>query len=164
MSFQLWTPTQDEQVLALWQGGCSAGEIEARLHGEKSRNAILGRLHRLRQTMPEIDDGRVKRPRTTKPRAPTVKTVPVPHPPRQTQTLRRILEPVEPPVVIVRVHEVAPNGEPAPLLALCSAACKWPVNSGGPYLFCNKVRRGDGSYCDEHTLQSYAVKVEEAAK
>lgn len=161
MSFQSWTPTQDEVVLALWQGGCSAGEIEARLHGEKSRNAILGRLHRLRQTMPEIDDGRVKRPRTTKQRAPTVRALP--RPPRQTQTLQRVLRPVEPPVVIVKVNEVAPDGEPAPLLALCSAACKWPV-SGPPHLFCNKVRRGDSSYCDDHTLESYAVKVEEAAK
>lgn len=32
--------------------------------------------------------------------------------------------------------------------------CKWPINDGGPYLFCGKGREPGSPYCHEHKCRS----------
>jgi len=47
-----------------------------------------------------------------------------------------------------------PDGAPAPLnvelLDLTDQNCRWPVNDGGPFLFCGHDRAHGSSYCEFH--------------
>lgn len=172
----MWTEQEDAKLLELWQSGHSANVIAMALGG-KSRNAILGRVYRIRgkgehkdlrfggypkihisggarnvaERKPRLYQGaRTKRPKRDdyQDKEPVSLAGPAIAP------LPRSPEP--PPLVLLQGNEVVPDGTPATLLQLCSAACKWPVNDGNPFLFCNRHRRGGSPYCDEHFSQVWA--------
>lgn len=155
----MWSEEQDATIVELWERGESASYIAKRI-GDKTRNAVLGRLHRIR-----LSGGKVaKRTRSSLPKPARAFRRPraaIPRPPRPIRLAgplkrpHRVLEALPPPVVNVKPGEVEPNGTPASLVELCAAACRWSVSQTSPHLFCNKVRRGGSPYCDEHTLKSY---------
>ena len=43
----VWTPELVERLIAAWNGGASAAEVQVRI-GAPSRNAVIGKVHRLR--------------------------------------------------------------------------------------------------------------------
>ena len=43
-----WTPEREERLLALWAADWSAGRIAAELGGGLTRNAVIGKVHRLK--------------------------------------------------------------------------------------------------------------------
>lgn len=43
----MWSPERDERLLELWRSGLSASEVGEQI--SVSRNAVLGRLHRLKE-------------------------------------------------------------------------------------------------------------------
>lgn len=142
-----WSPQEDDVVTEMWTEGFSASEIAGMIIN-RTRNAVIGRVHRLGLSQTT----RKTRERETKPRAPRARI-------RRAAPLRRplrVLEPIEPPRIVLRPGEVEPNGVPVTLIELCSAGCKWPVDSELPYHFCNKLRRGGSPYCGEHTVKSFA--------
>lgn len=146
-----WTEDHIERLKVLWEDGKqSVSQIAAEFH--MSRNAIIGKAHRLM-----LPPRRRAPPRDTSPRKPRW------HRPRLTpyavmkkkkeQEARSLLikETFEKPVV-VPVPEPILN--PIPLMLLKAGDCRWPVNEGGPYLFCGAAKINGHSYCEKHHMMS----------
>lgn len=156
-----WRDHEDKTLVEMWRDGHSADEIGRRIGG-KSRSAVLGRVHRLRakgaslQHRPTRVTEGARRLRKVhqrhwapiNPKANVGRAAPLRRP-------LRVLEALPPPVVVLKSGEVEPNGQPASLMEICAAACRWAVTGGPPHSFCNKIRRAGSAYCDEHTLKSF---------
>lgn len=48
----------------------------------------------------------------------------------------------------------APHVAGIDLMMLTECRCKWPLNDGGPFLFCGEVKRPDRPYCAFHATAS----------
>lgn len=139
-----WTPQVDEALLRLASAGLDFNAITIRLNDafgtSFSRNAVIGRFHR--KFGPKTT--RKRKIRTTAPAAREAAALPTP--PKCTPAQPRKIS-----------HEQAAT-DPVTLDARSPAQCCWPVNEGGPYLFCGAPRRwprhaGDTrflSYCETH--------------
>jgi GcrA cell cycle regulator len=131
-----WTDERVEQLKKLWSEGLSASQI-ARVLGEVTRNAVIGKVHRLGLS------GRASPTRSDRPRYPKA--------PRR--MLRAILQE---PVIIEEEPEPEP-GEWTTVLTLKERMCKWPIgNPGEPnFRFCGR-RAGEGfPYCPDHARKAY---------
>lgn len=136
-----WTDEETITLKRLWDEGASASAIGATLG--RSRNAIIGRVHRL--GMQERRSSWVLRP--PKPPKPAV------------LKLKPVKKPSSPaPKPYVPIHH-----EPAPLnVMLCEIpdnGCHWPMNEGGPYIFCGHERNGHRTYCDFHQSKSRTTHI-----
>ena len=132
-----WTPDRVETLTRLWLDGQAASVIADRL-GEVTRNAVIGKVHRL--GLP----GRAttnRQPRRTSPRRDRAGRV----------TIRK-------PVFVRPRHALPLDLPPAPAALMLSVAdltettCHWPV--GDPRLpdfgFCGAQRTGRQPYCEFH--------------
>lgn len=130
-----WTDERVEQLKKLWIEGLSASQI-ARVLGEVTRNAVIGKVHRLGLS------GRVTPAR--------------PERPRYAKSPRRMLKPVLPPTPVFEEPEPEP-GEWTTVMTLKERMCKWPIGNPGEesFRFCGR-RAGDGMpYCNEHARKAY---------
>lgn len=134
-----WTDERVEQLKKLWADGLSASQI-ARVLGEVTRNAVIGKVHRLGLS------GRASPARTERPR--------YPKPARRLVTSK----PAAPEPVIVEEIESEPEpGEWTTVLTLRERMCKWPIGNPGDetFRFCGR-KAGDGvPYCAEHARKAY---------
>jgi GcrA cell cycle regulator len=52
------------------------------------------------------------------------------------------------------------DGAPVPLnlelVQLTATACKWPVNDGGPFLFCGHEKTSGATYCEFHERLAFS--------
>lgn len=152
-----WTDERVEHMRARWAEGASAGEI-AREIGGVSRNAVIGKLHRLgiagrgmalpqREHKPRIrtarDAVRRLKVRTVNPNG-IYKLQPPPMP----------SEPLPEPVDFDR--DRLASGESRILLDLGPHHCRWPV--GSPDLvnerFCCAQQVPGLMYCEHHAIRS----------
>ena len=132
-----WSEERIEQMKALWKEGLSCSQIAKRLKCGVSRNAVIGKLHRLGLS------GR------REPSAPVNRKVRPASPSRRAAVVRPPdFSPISSPLLdcstdVVRVRQVA-TGE-----------CKWPV--GDPrdptFGFCGAATTG--RYCAEHAARAY---------
>jgi GcrA cell cycle regulator len=158
-----WTEERVDLLKKLWGEGLSASQIAGKL-GEVTRNAVIGKVHRLglagRATTSRM---RPARPRNNiaifPPRAPQV----------QFRTfgntaLKPAFVPVEErrPAVIMPLHRPlpeldAPPAERVSLLELKECMCRWPV--GDPmeegFHFCGRKKSTGASYCEHHAAIAY---------
>lgn len=160
MTSDLWTPETIELLTKLWNEGLSCSTISNRLGPRFTRNAVIGKVHRLhlarRNPSPPPGTGRRKvrhqalgegteaaaksaRPTPTISLAPIVKK-PVPVklvPPQPARTL---------------------HDGPVTLLDLGPQMCKWPIGDVGSsdFHFCGHKHDGDGPYCEYHASQAYS--------
>ncbi|MFN3513056.1 MAG: GcrA family cell cycle regulator [Phenylobacterium sp.] len=143
-----WTDERVESLKKLWQDGLSASQIAKQLGGV-TRNAVIGKVHRL---------GLSGRAAPSKPARPAFKAPRPARPAVQSQTPRRIAEPVAreiaAPAVPVRYVEEAPGS--ATVLTLGAHMCKWPIGdpSSDTFTFCGR-RASEGPYCVEHARVAY---------
>lgn len=151
----------DEQIAALrkmWSDGLSATKIAAQLGGA-SRNAVLGKVHRLR--LQERAPGCAPKPKTE--RIATRKKLQLARPPKptvkplvgQAQFARKKPDPVK--VAEVKSIELrpAPIDMPKPLrkalVDLGRNDCRWPVEGEKSHtLFCGHPAPSESSYCPGH--------------
>ncbi len=144
-----WTDERIAQLKAGWEGGMTASQIAEQL-GEVTRNAVIGKAHRL---------GLESRPSPVKggeavAEAPATSAAPVAAP------------------------SAAPTAAPAPkpaarpargstkiakttLLDLNEKVCKWPIGHPGEtdFHFCGKPSQASFPYCTEHCLQAYQAQL-----
>lgn len=139
-----WTPERVETLKTKWAAGWSAGQIRAELPGF-SRNAILGKIDRLKLTR---DRGVVRKPR--KPRA-------VGRQPGAVRNTTRIQAKVNghDPGLSAR-FEAPSDGAGIQLFDLTNETCRWPKGTPGHADFCFCGRLGADliaarPYCAEHT-------------
>jgi GcrA cell cycle regulator len=140
MTEPTWPPERVATLERLWTDGLSASEIAARFPGI-TRNAVLGKLHRL---------GRLGRGR------PTTSATPRKVKPPRTPRARR---PKAPPMAPARPSPLATPtwaGEVATVEALRSWHCRWPI--GDPreanFAFCGR-RVAARPYCGDHCAVAY---------
>ena len=135
-----WTINQVTTMTKLWQEGLSASQV-ARQLGGTSRNAVIGKLHRL---------GIADRPTPVRFRSPGRSAERRLPNGRAGGAVRRsgrslTFEPM--------VAELAPG---ATMQTLTAASCRWPI--GDPrdpdFGYCGRAR-SDGSYCQGHAQMAF---------
>lgn len=170
-----WSQAEIDKVTPLWLDGKSASEI-ARVMPGRSRNAIIGIVHRLGLSRTGATVQRVRRePTMARPaRAPKVRQSQL-KPPKPGQQNRPavifgavgVLNPVE---VEKKRQKFRAHGQDAvayvaagadvespnarPWMERLSGECKWPLDERGAVRFCcNPVERG--SYCAGHAAVAF---------
>lgn len=168
-----WTDERVEQLKKLWADGLSASQIATQLGGV-SRNAVIGKVHRLKLS----SRGRASQttPRPKKPTAPRQPIAAQPGPRASVSSViasRSIarnsvagatalkadyaIDEVAEPVFQPAEDVVVPMSRKLSLLELSERTCKWPV--GDPlhddFHFCGN-ESGDGTpYCKGHAQLAY---------
>lgn len=162
-----WTDERVEKLKKLWSEGLSASQIAAQLGGV-SRNAVIGKVHRL--SLP----GRAKagggttaasRPakrQTSAPRAPNyasrVATRTVTRPAGATMLKEEIeIDAATEPHYVPASNVVVPISRRLALTELTERTCKWPV--GDPlkddFHFCGCDANEASPYCNFHRRMAY---------
>jgi GcrA cell cycle regulator len=156
-----WTDERIETLAKLWLGGLSASRIAAELGAGISRNAVIGKVHRLGLA------GRAKAATPATPATPRVRTKPAAQrqaTPRSSAPAVRgntALQVAEEMVVHVAPrpmeHVIVPLCEPVSLVDLREAMCRWPI--GDPqqpdFRFCGAKSPTGASYCEGHRRMAY---------
>lgn len=153
-----WTDERVELLRRLWLEGLSASQIANALQNGITRNAVIGKVHRLGLS------GRVK---ASAPSAPRQRTKPLRTPAqrpsapamRGNTALAIKSLPMEVPRLQSAEDVVIPISERVTIMELKEAMCRWPL--GDPttteFRFCGtrKPTEGIGPYCAYHSRIAY---------
>lgn len=176
-----WTEDRVGALKKLWLEGQSASQIAKALGGGVTRNAVIGKVHRLglsgraAPSTPARTTFRTARPSTTKAAAAAAATAAAPAAapaqPTQAPSAPRRIEAVAPRPAAVP-SQVAQPSAPVPMpelpgtatvLTLGAHMCKWPIGdpSSREFSFCGR-RASEGVYCVEHARVAYQPQVKKA--
>jgi GcrA cell cycle regulator len=151
-----WTDERVELLRRLWLEGLSASRIAAELSDGITRNAVIGKVHRLGLS------GRVKAPSTTASVPREREARPAAPKPIMTAVHGNLaLKPMPVQAVVTKSAEdvVIPFAENVTIMELREAMCRWPVGdpSSPDFRFCGGKRNGgsDGPYCAHHAKIAY---------
>ncbi|MDO1559069.1 GcrA family cell cycle regulator [Brevundimonas sp. 2R-24] len=146
-----WTEERVGTLKKLWLDGLSASQIAKQLGGGVTRNAVIGKVHRLglsgraAPSQPSRPAFRTTRPRPSQPSAPRrIEAAAAPRPAPQ--------QPAPPPP--------APMPDlpgTATVLTLGAHMCKWPIGdpTSNEFSFCGRRAGETGPYCVEHARVAY---------
>ena len=172
-----WTDERVEALRKYWSEGLSASQIAAQLGGV-SRNAVIGKVHRLKLS------GRGRTPaapaRQKKPATPPV-AAPTKQPAKTVQISRPTVASVGATALAAEIEVVSPViANPAPhlesvsmpasrmlsLIQLNERTCKWPI--GDPlqpdFHFCGNDAAETGPYCRYHARVAFQPAAERRRK
>jgi GcrA cell cycle regulator len=145
-----WTEERVGALKKLWLEGQSASQIAKQLGGGVTRNAVIGKVHRLGLSGRAAPSQPARAPRTPRPRAPIAQ----PSAPRRIEAVQpRPMTPVAPPP--------APElPGTATVMTLGAHMCKWPIGdpTSREFSFCGR-RASEGVYCVEHARVAYQPQV-----
>lgn len=127
----VWTEQRVAQLKILHAEGLSGSEIAAALGGV-SRNAVIGKIHRLRLAT---------RGKTTRPSRVRKKRPPRPVPDSFAPTW-------QPAPLFIPAANLPPLR--LAILELQPDECRFPVTDETPFLFCGHPQTHDSSYCFHH--------------
>ncbi len=149
-----WTEDRVGALKKLWLEGQSASQIAKQLGGGVTRNAVIGKVHRL---------GLSGRAAPSQPARATFRPArPRPAQPTQAPSAPRRIEAVQP-------RAIPAPSVPAPMpdlpgtatvMTLGAHMCKWPIGdpSSNEFSFCGR-RSSEGVYCVEHARVAYQPQV-----
>ncbi len=163
-----WTDERVELLKKLWASGKSASQIAGQIGGSVTRNAVIGKVHRLGLS----GRGKTKAPAAARPRRAATPTT------TKTQTVletlratgpRMVAAPValpeieKPEPMEVAIHEVAiPPSARVALVDLRESSCRWPI--GDPmtadFGFCGAQSVPALPYCQHHCQIAYQAVVD----
>lgn len=149
-----WTDERVSLLTQLWGNGKSASEI-AEIIGNVTRNAVIGKAHRL---------GLSGRPSPIKKVAPS-QTAAVSVQGRPA-VKRRDIKPAKPEVAVPKSARVVALPKPriddapvggATILDLTERMCRWPIGDprDASFRFCGRTRDTGMPYCTEHAAKAY---------
>lgn len=132
-----WTTERVDQLRRFVEAGFSCGQIAGEIG--ISRNAVIGKIHRLRLWRGAPPTVRLK----TRPRRPAV------------LTQRRILEAAF--AQTAAAEETIESAERCSLIELQVGKCRWPIGDPGAndFCFCGNQAVGGLSYCAGHARLAY---------
>jgi len=136
-----WTDERVETLARLWKDGLSASQI-ARSLGGVTRNAVIGKVHRL---------GLSGRAAPSAPGARRAK-------PKRERRLRimRVVPPVRAQMPAAGALAPVPVEGLASILTVRRGQCRWPIGEPGQEGFCVCGRRATrGAYCAPHGALAY---------
>ncbi len=139
MTQSTWSDDRIAQLKHLWQEGLSASQVADTLGGV-SRNAVIGKVHRLGLAGREASPSTPRRPRL--PRAPW--------PGRSSQT---------PSTVAVIEVEPLPltDGRFVTMRSIDTQMCRWPIGDPATteFHFCGRPHEEGSPYCEAHWLRAH---------
>jgi len=132
-----WTEERVEQLKALWAEGLSASQI-ARVLGNVSRNAVIGKVHRL-GLAGRAGPARAERPRSSVPRKSVVHAA------------------VAAPPIVEEDPIKLEDGNFATVLTINDRMCRWPIGdpSENEFHFCARKPKSGSPYCEAHARKAY---------
>ncbi|MEM6627544.1 MAG: GcrA family cell cycle regulator [Pseudomonadota bacterium] len=151
-----WTEERVTELKKLWAEGHSASQIAKQLGGV-TRNAVIGKVHRLGLSGRATPSRPVKRPpRLARPKpqqraAGTANTPAVSKSPGAAQ-------PPSMPVETVSVEpKRLPNGDMVTVLTVKDNMCKWPIGDPADpsFGFCGRACESGSPYCAEHAKLAF---------
>ena len=149
-----WTPEQTEQLRALHEKGLSCALMAAEIGCGFTRNAIIGRLHRLglsNAKSKKWKDRWANRPKSEKPRE-NRKSIRIIRANGNSDKMR-FMEAPETDLAPLRCVEVVPLN--LALVDLAHDGCRYPYGDG-PFRFCGHPQIDGSSYCGPHWSITYA--------
>ena len=160
-----WTEDRVGALKKLWLEGQSASQIAKQLGGGVTRNAVIGKVHRLglsgRATPSQ--PARTATFRPARPRAtPAGSPMAQPSAPRRIEAAAPAPRPVAPTPPIAAVAELPGT---ATVMTLGAHMCKWPIGdpSSTEFSFCGR-RASEGVYCVEHARVAYQPQITRGGK
>ena len=153
-----WTDDNVAYLRKRYAAGASSGKIAGELGQGCTRNAVIGKIHRLGLVRDVVEapgrprlDGAARSKRSAPPRKISTAAVARPKP---------VVEAPRPkPLPMIAPMPQLPR-EPAPgvdLLELRSHHCRWTDCTEAPWLFCGAVKPDDQpAFCAEHAKRAYA--------
>ncbi len=174
-----WTTERVDLLKKLWMDGLSASQIAGEL-GEVTRNAVIGKVHRLglsgrtKTTSPTPKQRRA----TPKAQEPNVvesassATPETPRPAAAPQThgataLKMEDEPIAAPVLQEKPKpQIVPISQRATILTLNERTCKWPIGdpSKDDFYFCGQTSEPNVPYCPYHCRMAYQPMTDRRSK
>jgi GcrA cell cycle regulator len=159
-----WTEERIQLLAKLWSEGLSASQIAAELGGGASRNAVLGKAHRLGLVRHETEAPSTARsPRMSRPTTPpTVADPPKPQAPAPAP-LPVEQQPVSQPARTSPAQAVLlPRSAGVTIMELREAMCRFPL--GDPttpeFRFCGAQASTGLPYCAHHAQIAYVPAAE----
>ena len=147
-----WTDERVEILKKLWQDGLSASQIAAELGGV-TRNAVIGKVHRLGLSGRGQPTSSIKRQRRTHSGGG-----------RRTRTvtygnlaLKQSVDALPEPELVPRRNVVVPIPKKLTIFQLTEQTCKWPVGDPGleDFHFCGHDSLDNRPYCEYHASVAY---------
>ncbi len=169
-----WTDERVELLKKMWGEGQSASQIAKELGGV-TRNAVIGKVHRLGLSNRATTSTTAKSEPKEKPAAPKPKAEPRPSP--KTESARPVTpqdskpvhirkqiipagQPLPPqpsaneisPEALAKVNEVEKKSKKITLMELTERTCKWPVGDPATedFWFCGLPVQAGKPYCEAH--------------
>ncbi len=139
MSNANWSDDRVITLSTLWQDGLSASQVASAL-GDVTRNAVLGKLHRLGLLAGSPGT------RPARPRASTLRS--------RTSRAPKIS-------LLVPVAEPDPftfdDGSFATVVTVNDRMCRWPIGDpkGKDFHFCGQGSKTGSCYCEAHTVRAH---------
>lgn len=151
-----WNDERVELLKRLWADGLSASQIAKQLGGV-TRNAVIGKVHRLGLAGRAAPSRPAKRPVPIARVKPAVAIQPEPRP------VEPVAEAIEVPparpaqAVPGAAARTAARGDMIGVLQLGPHMCKWPIGDPGDpdFGFCGAQSLPGGVYCAEHAAVAY---------
>lgn len=158
-----WTDDRVELLTKLWGEGLSASQIASALGGGVTRNAVIGKVHRLGLSG-RAKPGAAATVRPAKPRAAT--PVPAPldggrTPPRDPETLMRPTAVLDSRWGNGEAVEI-PESQRVSIMELRDSTCRWPLGdpSKPDFAFCGGRSVAGLPYCSHHCRIAYQPAAE----
>tara|TARA_B100001179_G_scaffold222974_1_gene199916 strand:+ start:211 stop:708 length:498 start_codon:yes stop_codon:yes gene_type:complete len=139
-----WTPEREEKLKQLWKKGHTGSEI-ANMLGSTTRNAVIGKAHRLNLPARSVSRRSTQNVNTEKDNAPEVKNQKLGRKAR----FRALL-----------LDENFEPENPTKLENLTDEHCRWPLGEKmePASLFCGRKSMEKFTYCKLHVLYAFQPK------
>lgn len=146
-----WTDDRVATLKKLWMEGHSAAQIAKQLGGGVTRNAVIGKVHRLGLAGRATPSRPAKRPARPQTR-PRIAASSAPGAVRPRVSASPPILTIVPPLEPLRRDD----GTVTTVLTLNDQVCKWPIGDPGSadFAFCGRARCV-GAYCTEHAQLAY---------
>ncbi|GAD58083.1 LOW QUALITY PROTEIN: gcrA cell cycle regulator [Brevundimonas abyssalis TAR-001] len=155
---QGWTEDRVGALKKLWLEGQSASQIAKQLGGGVTRNAVIGKVHRLglsgraAPSQPARTTFRAPRPRPAQPRRRAASRRP-----------SRALRPCRRTPPAPRIPDMPGT---ATVLTLGAHMCKWPIGdpTSSDFSFCGRRSDEGATYCVEHAKLAYQPQIRRGSR
>ncbi|MBI1340383.1 GcrA cell cycle regulator [bacterium] len=145
-----WTEERVTELKKLWTEGHSASQIAKRLGGV-TRNAVIGKVHRLGLSGRATPSRPVKRPpRLARPKPQQVARAAI-RAGISPAAAREALEPLMERELDIEPQRL-PNGDIVTVMTVRDSMCKWPIGdpAEATFGFCGHSAHPGSPYCAEH--------------